>query len=238
MIRLNKYLASIGIASRRQIDTLISQGKFTVNEKTAQLGQQIDPQKDKIMFGQKLIENQVFELEYLILNKPRGYLSTTKDTHTRKTILDLVKTKNRLYPIGRLDKESQGLILLTNDGDLTNHLTHPKFHISKTYQVTVLGKVTDSQLNKLQSGIELEDGLTKPTKTRIIKIGNRETILEMVLYEGKKRQIRRMCSSLHLFILKLERVALGPIKLENLSLGKSRKLTAEEIKKLSNSHAQ
>ncbi len=232
MIRLNKYLASIGIASRRQIDTLISQGKFSVNNSPAQLGQQIDPEKDLIKFGEKTINPQKTEFEYIILNKPKGYLSTTRDTHTRKTILDLVKSKNRLYPIGRLDKDSEGLILLTNDGNLAYRLTHPKFHISKTYHVTVLGRVTDSQLSQLQAGIELEDGLTKPTKTRIISIGKRETVLEMILFEGKKRQIRRMCASLHLFVLKLERVAIGPIKLENLSLGKSRQLKPEEIKKL------
>ena len=230
-IRLNKYLASLGIASRRQADELIKQGKIRVNHQVVtQMGTKIDPDKDLVEFEGKKLEPET--KTYLIYHKPKGVLSTTKDTHHRPTILDKVKYKVRLYPVGRLDKDSEGLILLTNDGDLAYRLTHPKFHIPKTYEVTILGQIKLDQIEKLQTGIQLEDGLSKPTKTTIIQKSARHSILEMILFEGRKRQIRRMMASLHLHILSLKRVAIGPILLGELKVGQNRALTTLEIKSL------
>jgi len=232
-IRINKYLSSLGIASRRAIDEMINQKQITINNVIAFPGQKIDPNSDQIHINHQLVKTQTPKLEYILLNKPKGYLSSTRGFKNQKTILDLIHSSNRLYPIGRLDKDSQGLIILTNDGDLTQKLTHPRYHIPKTYHITILGKVQNDQLQKLKSGIPLEDGLTQPAQVKIIKENYpHNTILEIILYEGRKRQIRRMCAHLHLFIQKLERVAIGPIQIQNLNLGKSRNLTSAEIKQL------
>jgi 23S rRNA pseudouridine2605 synthase len=235
-IRINKYLASIGVASRRKVDELIDQEKISVNNKILkEKGYKIDPQKDEIKVDGKIVtltDNK--ECIYIILNKPQGVVSTTADTHNRHTILDLVKSQTRLFPVGRLDQDSRGLILLTNDGNLTYKLTHPKYHIAKTYLVKILGKVKLSQIEKLRIGIELEDGLTQPAKVKIVAQKQHQTILEIKLFEGKKRQIRAMCSALHLHVQDLQRIAIGTIKLGDLTEGKWRNLNAEEIKSLKN----
>ncbi|HGJ64552.1 TPA: rRNA pseudouridine synthase [bacterium] len=231
-IRLNKYLANLGVASRRRIESYIDQGKITVNgEIITQQGTKVDPAKDQItVFGKPISKPQAFT--YIILNKPKGIIATARDTHNRITVLDIVKSDVRLYPVGRLDQDSEGLILLTNDGDLTYKLTHPKFHIPKTYQVTILGRVSPYKIELLENGIELEDGVTQPTQVKIITQSEHDTVIEIVLHEGKKRQIRRMCASLHLHILALKRISMGTLQLEDLPKGQHRQLTREEIKKL------
>ena len=231
LIRLNKYLANLGIASRRKIDEMIDYKQIMVNGKIVPQGIKIDPQKDKLTVNGRPVQTKQ-SLIYIILNKPKGIISTAIDTHNRQTVLDLVKFKERLYPVGRLDQDSQGLILLTNDGDLTYKLTHPKFHIPKTYHVSILGKVKQPDLFQLREGIELEDSKTAPADVKIIKQEPQKTILEMTLYEGKKRQIRRMAAALHLFITELKRVSMGSLKLENLEEGKYRTLTTVEVKNL------
>lgn len=232
-IRLNKYLASIGIASRRKIDDMISAGKIKVNEQLAIMGQKIDPEKDKISLNDQLLKIKDPNLIYILLNKPKGYISSTKDEENRPTILELVHITTRLYPIGRLDYNSEGLIILTNDGDLTQKLTHPKYHVEKTYIVDIFGIVTKEKLEKLANGIELEDGQkTKPAKVRILKQANGKTTLEFIISEGKKRQIRRMCSAVRFHILKLVRTKIGTIELGTLKSGKWRRLSKQEVEKL------
>jgi 23S rRNA pseudouridine2605 synthase len=232
-IRINKFLANLGIASRRKIDEMIEGGKISVNNQLAKPGDKVNPQKDKIVVNGKNLEiPKDKNYTYIILNKPKGYISTTSDTHDRQTILNLINSYERLYPVGRLDQDSQGLILLTNDGDLAYKLTHPKFHVSKTYEVTLLGNTKKSKLDQLRSGVKLEEGLTQPTKVKILSQTNNETIIEIVLFEGKKRQIRRMCAALHLFVIELKRVKLGPIKLGKLEEGHFRHLNSQETKDL------
>lgn len=229
-IRLNKYLASIGLASRRKITELIKKEKVKVNNLiTIEPGVKINPQKDKITFDGNDIVSKNTRLTYLILNKPKGIISTASDEMGRKTVLSLVNTKDRLYPVGRLDSESVGLILLTNDGELTNKLTHPRYHINKTYHVLITGKVPQGKLNTLRRGVILKDGKTASAEVRIVMNNIKSTLFEIVLHEGKNRQIRRMCAALKLNIISLKRVAIGPIELGNLKPGESRPLTDAEI---------
>lgn len=231
-MRINKYLASLGVASRRKIDEMVEDGIIRVNGKIPKLGDQIEPQKDKIEInGQEIKSNE--KLAYIILNKPAGYTSTAAKIKGEKNVLELVKSNIRLYPVGRLDKDSTGLIILTNDGELTQKITHPKFHIPKTYEVLLLGNVSDTQLEMMRKGIKLEDGVTKPADVVVIKKNPpNNTLIQMTLYEGKKRQIRRMTAALHLHIIDLKRTSIGPIKLGNVPLGKYRNLTLEEISNL------
>lgn len=231
-MRINKYLASIGIASRRKVDELIEEERVKINGKTANLGDQVDPQKDIVeVDGEKVGEKE--KLVYIVINKPQGYTSTAAHIKGEKSVLELVNSNVRLYPVGRLDRDSTGLILLTNDGELALKLTHPKFHVPKTYEVKVLGNVTKTQLEMIEKGIKLEEGTTKPSKVQIkTQSLPHHSILEITLFEGKKRQIRRMLSTLHLHVLELKRISVGPVKLGNLQVGKYRNLTQEELSKL------
>jgi len=246
-IRLNKYLAHLGIASRRTIDEYISQGKIKVNGKTnIKLGTKIEPNTDVIEVNGKKIANKTEDLTYVILNKPRGVLSTASDEMGRISVLDLVNDTNRsqqpttnnqqlnsrLYPVGRLDKDSHGLILLTNDGDLSYKLTHPKYHVAKIYRVKIRGFAHNETLAKIRRGVYLEDGKTARAKAKIIYRNSNETMLEITLFEGKKRQIRRMCSTLSITLLDLQRIAIGPINLGELQMGKWRKLAENEVESL------
>lgn len=250
-MRINKFLAQAGIASRRKVDELIYEGRVTVNGKRASLGQEIKSDDKVLVDGREIQKLQ--EPVYIILNKPKGITSTVYDPHARRTVLDLVKysssaseksksdsshirsnNNTRLFPVGRLDQESTGLILLTNDGELANRLTHPKFHIPKTYEVAILGEVSQNQISNIESGIFLEEGKTAPAKVEVIYKSAHKTILNVTIYEGRKRQIRRMTSSLHLHILSLKRISIGPILLGNLPSGKFRNLTAGELKALKN----
>ncbi|KKR51342.1 MAG: Pseudouridine synthase [Candidatus Curtissbacteria bacterium GW2011_GWA1_40_16] len=231
-MRINKYLASIGIASRRKVDELIGESRVKINGKTASLGDHADPQKDIVeVDGRKVGEKE--KLVYIALNKPEGYTSTAAHIKGEKSVLELIKSSVRLYPVGRLDKDSTGLILLTNDGELAQKLTHPKFHIPKTYEVKVLGSVSKTQIEMMEKGIKLEEGATKPAKVQIKSESlPHHSILEITLYEGKKRQIRRMLATLHLHVLELKRTSVGPVKIGNLQVGKYRTLTEEELFKL------
>lgn len=230
-IRINKYLAQQGVASRRAADQLITQGKVLVNGHPAKLGEKIDPDTDKIEVNGLSVQSEV-QLEYIALNKPKGFVSTTSDEFNRRKVTDLVPSKNRLFPVGRLDEDSHGLILLTNDGALAQRLTHPKFHLPKTYHLVIQGMVSDYQLDKLQHGIWLKEGKTLPTKVKILASKDNRTTLEMILFEGRNRQIRRMCGKLNLQLLDLARIAIGQVKLGSLKLGESRALTTEEVESL------
>lgn len=231
-IRLNKYLASQGVASRRKIDQMVSENRILINNSPATLGQKIDPQKDIIKVGHKVISYQPPKLTYIILNKPKGYLSTTRDDRSRPTVTSLVKSPTRLFPVGRLDIQSTGLILLTNDGPLTLKLTHPRYHLPKVYLAIFLGEVSLSKIENMRRGIELDDGRTAPSQVEFFESKSNHTTLKITLFEGKKRQIRRMAAALHLHLVFLHRISLGPIEIGNLALGQSRPLTQAEINQL------
>ena len=188
-IRLNKYLASIGIASRRQVDQFIDQGLIKVNNKIATQGIKIEPDKDQITVNGQPIKNTTQQFEYYILNKPLGVITTVKDNLGRPTAVSLIKTKTRVFPVGRLDQDTEGLLLLTNDGELTNLLTHPRYHLPKTYQLTLMHAPPAAALAKLSHGVKLTDGMTAPAEVQLIE-SSPATIL-LTIYEGRNRQIRR-----------------------------------------------
>lgn len=231
-IRLDKYIANSGIVSRRKVKELIKNGEVLINgEGAKEQGQRIDPEKDKVeVLGKKLKKNANYN--YVILNKPLGVLSAAFDPEGRTTVTSLVKSNIRLYPVGRLDADSIGLILLTNDGELTHKLTHPKFHIPKTYEVLVKGKVSEYKLNLLRNGVVLKDGITSKAQVKILEEFKFTTKMELIIYEGRNRQIRRMCGKLELEVLELKRVKIGSIELANLAPGKNRTLSQKEINSL------
>lgn len=235
-VRLNKYLSSQGIASRRKVDELILQRKVEVNSEIVKdLGVKIDPEKDKVCVNGKVVQQEASSFVYLALNKPKGVISTASDEHGRKSVVDLVNLPLRLYPIGRLDGQSTGLILLTNDGVLANKLTHPKFHIPKTYLVVIEGYVPDQVLNQFREGVNLKDGKTLPAQVKIINRTKNLVSLEVILHEGRNRQIRRMCAALNLQLRELKREAIGPIGLKDLKIGQWRELSKEEVDSLRSS---
>lgn len=232
MIRLNKYLSQQGLASRRQADTLISQGKVLVNDQPAKLGTTIDPDKDTVKFLGKVVASNKPELETYLVYKPLGYVSTTSDPQGRPTVTSLVKSSTRLYPIGRLDQDSEGLILLTNDGDLAYRLTHPKHHVPKTYHALVTGNVTPAKLNRLRRGVMLKDGRTAPAQIEVIRPQGNKSLLSITIFEGRNRQIRRMFSTQKLEVEKLKRVSIGELELGDLKPGNSKKLDTKDLSSL------
>lgn len=232
MIRLNKYLSQQGLASRRQADTLISQGKVLVNDQPAKLGTTIDPDKDTVKFLGKVVVSNKPELETYLVYKPLGYVSTTSDPQGRPTVTSLVKSSTRLYPIGRLDQDSEGLILLTNDGDLAYRLTHPKHHVPKTYHALVTGNVTPAKLNRLRRGVMLKDGRTAPAQIEVIRPQGNKSLLSITIFEGRNRQIRRMFSTQKLEVEKLKRVSIGELELGDLKPGNSKKLDTKDLSSL------
>ncbi len=232
-VRINKYIADCGVTSRRGADALIAEGVVTVNGHILrELGMQIDPDVAVVKVRGVQIGLAEKKLIYVAVNKPVDYVSTVKDVFADKTVLDLFSTKERVYPVGRLDKDSEGLLLLTNDGDLSLKLTHPRYGVPKTYHVLVVGKAIPEALNKMKSGVLLEDGYAKALSTQVLSHGSFGVWIEVVLLEGKKREIRRMCAALHLHVVRLIRVAIGEVRLGDLKDGAWRMLSEVEIKKL------
>jgi 23S rRNA pseudouridine2605 synthase len=236
--RLQKIMARAGIGSRRACEEIILQGRVKVNGQTVtQLGTRADPTRDKIVIdGQPLTTDEA--LVYLILHKPPGYLSTTVDPYGRPTVMELCSVPQRIYPVGRLDKDSEGLLLLTNDGPLTQRLTHPRYQHEREYQVLVQGQPGRQALRALRQGVTLEDGKTSPAQVHLIQnkaalLGT--TWLSIVLREGRKRQIRRMCAAVDHPVQRLIRVRMGPLHLGDLKPGEHRRLTRQEIKTLRDS---
>lgn len=223
-IRINKFLSEAGICSRRKADKYIKKGIVKINNKIAEQGSKINPEKDKIYFKNKLIKQK--KLIYIILNKPKGYVSSLKHKG-KKTILELVKAKERIYPVGRLDENSRGLLLLTNDGDLTLKLTHPRYKHEKEYIIQTEKEVPNYILTKLKKGVKLIEGKTQPCKIKKLN----KSKYKIILKEGKKRQIRRMFRYFHYKVTDLKRTRILNLKL-NLKQGKYRHLTKNEIKKL------
>lgn len=228
-IKLQKYFSDCGILSRRAAEEEIKQGKVTVNGEVAFLGMRIFPDVDVVVYKGARVLAQSKEKLYILLNKPRGIVTTLSDEKGRPTVLSLISGLGaRVYPVGRLDIDSDGLLLLTNDGALTNKLTHPRHKIPKIYNVTVKGEVTEGALTLLSSPLVIDGYKIQPVEIEIIKKEPSQTILKMTLYEGRNRQIRKMCALADLKITRLTRVALGNIALGSLEVGKWRFLTKSE----------
>ncbi|MEG6616260.1 pseudouridine synthase [Peptococcaceae bacterium 1198_IL3148] len=228
--RLQKFLAHAGVASRRKCEEMILEGRVKVNGKIIkELGTKVDPSKDKVLVDGKAVKQ--FEKKiYLKVNKPRGYVSTVEDDKGRKTVLDLLENiTERVYPVGRLDYDSEGLLLLTNDGELTYALTHPKHEIGKTYRARVKGIPSVEKLEQLANGIELEDGITAPAKVFLTHVLNGNALLEITIHEGRNRQVRRMCEKIGHPVIRLVRTRIGPLELRNLGSGEVKKLTPREL---------
>ena len=232
-VRLQKYISECGITSRRKAEELIESRFVKVNGRVAKLGDKIDPRKDLVTVHGKPIRNESEKI-YIVINKPRGYLTSVTDDRDRKCVTDLTKTiKERIYPVGRLDKDSEGMLLMTNDGEFANMMMHPRSKIGKTYRVTVRGKVTDEITTKLTEGVVLDDGIkTLPCEISVMESAEDRTVLSIILYEGRNRQIRRMCEAVDLRVIRLKRTAISTLKLGMLKPGKWRELTEKEITKL------
>ncbi len=237
LIRLQKMLSECGVASRRKSEDLIRMGKVKVNGKIASIGDKIDPYNDKVtVSGRKVTYTARPSFRYIMLNKPRGVLTTMSDERGRRCVADLIRDiPERVYPVGRLDKDSEGLLLLTNDGEFANHLMHPKKHINKVYRVSVRPDVTDEQVERLSSGVVIDGRMTAPAGVRVVSRDKKEgkAVLEIVIHEGRNRQIRKMCDAVGLSVSRLKRTAIGAVKLGGLKLGMYRDLSEPEVKKLS-----
>lgn len=232
-MRLQKYLAASGIASRRKCEELILEGKIEVNGKVVlELGTKVNPQLDKVKYNSKIVKIEEEKI-YILLNKPIGYVTTSKEQFGRDKVLDLVKVNKRIVPVGRLDMYTSGALILTNDGDFVNKLTHPKNEINKTYNATVVGIVTQEEIEKLKSGVEIEDGyITKPAKVKILKIDEEKNVsrIQITIHEGRNRQVRKMCEAINKRVLALHRCKIGNIDVKDLKLGQWRYLSEKEIK--------
>ncbi len=236
MERLQKVMAKAGVASRRRSEELILRGHVEVDGKTVrEMGIRIDPSVSEIrVFGKEISVKAT--REYLILNKPTGYLTTVKDPYNRPTVMQLVgDPEYGLFPVGRLDQNTTGLLILTNDGDLAYRLTHPKHKVAKVYEVEVRGIPDPKAIWRLRNGVLLEDGKTRPARVNIVKRGPISSILTITISEGKKRQVRRMCQAINHPVLKLNRQAVGPIELGDLKPGQWRYLEDRELAKLKDS---
>ena len=231
-MRINKFLSSLGIASRRAIDKYIEEGRIKVNGVIASTGIDIT-EDDEIYIDNKKIETKrIEEKVYFMLNKPLEVLSASSDDRGRKTVVDLIKTDKRIFPIGRLDYMTSGLILLTNDGELFNRLVHPKSEIYKKYYIKVFGEVKKEEIEELKKGVLLEDGKTLPAKVSGIKYDKNKTSMYISIREGRNRQIRRMIEKFGYKVLMLRREKIGELSLADLKEGKYRELTREEIEYL------
>ena len=232
--RLQKYLANCGVASRRKCEEYILQGKVKVNgEIVTELGTKINTEADIIEFENKSVKQNIKHV-YILLNKPIGYVTTSDDQFGRDTVLDLVKVRERIVPVGRLDMYTSGALILTNDGDFVYKVTHPKHEINKTYTVTIKGIVQNSEVEQLRKGVKIEDYTTKPATVKILKTDVEKDIsrLEITIHEGKNRQVRKMCEAVGRKVLALHRSKIGNIGVKDLELGKWRYLTTKEVEQL------
>jgi 23S rRNA pseudouridine2605 synthase len=230
--RLHKVLAQAGVASRRKCEELIAAGRVKVNGEIVTIpGRKVDPHSDHIEVDGKAIQLPSDHV-YFLLNKPVGYVSTVRDPQGRPTVMDLLPVRRRVYPVGRLDIDSEGLILLTDDGELAQRLTHPSYEHEKEYQVLVDGRPTARTLRHLRDGIELEDGYTWPAEVAVLRREDNGTWLRFVIHEGRKRQLRRMCKAVGHPARRLIRVRMGPLTLGNLPPGQHRSLTPKERERL------
>lgn len=233
-IRIQKIIADSGMCSRRRAEELIAAGLVTVNGRPCSLGDKADPMNDLIRVEGEEIAAERAEKRYIMLNKPRGYVTSMADEMGRKIASDLLTdVHERVYPVGRLDRNSEGLLIFTNDGELANDIMHPSRHVSKTYRVTIDGMVNEGQLSQLMSGVELDDGVkTLPCTVEVLSEAPDRTVLRFVIKEGRNRQIRRMCAAVGLEVGRLRRTAVGGVKLGMLKPGEYRDLTKDELRSL------
>jgi 23S rRNA pseudouridine2605 synthase len=237
--RIQKILSTAGICSRREAEELILEGKVRVNGHVVEeLGQKADPENDVIKVGNRVVGRQSPEVKnarktYLLLNKPKGCVTTTKDPQGRKTVMELLgHVGQRVYPVGRLDYDTEGLLILTNDGDFANSIMHPSKEVQKTYEVKVKGVMGDAELRHMATGVRLVDGMTAPAKVRKMKLAESNSWIEITIHEGRNRQVRRMCEALGHPVQKLKRTKVGPVGTKGLPVGTYRELTPGEIKAL------
>lgn len=231
--RLQKVISHAGIASRREAERLIIEGRVAVNGSiVTQLGTKVDPTCDKVKVDGKLVKSFP-EKVYIVVNKPVGCVSTLKDPQERPVVTDLLGSiTTRVFPVGRLDYDAEGLLLLTNDGELAHRLQHPRYRISRTYEVKVKDIPTDDELSRVRKGIQLEDGVTLPAKVTFLKKAVKNCWLKITIYEGRNKQVKRMCTAIGHPVMKLKRVKIGPLGLGSLSQGQYRHLVKDEVKKL------
>ncbi len=232
-LRINKFLAECGIASRRAAEELILSNKVKINGKPANLGDKVVPGKDRVEVSGKRVALKPKAHVYLMLNKPRGYVTTMSDEKGRKCVAQLVKdVKGRVFPIGRLDMLSEGLLLFTDDGEFANRLTHPRFHIGKTYKVVIKGELTDEDIVAFREGIELDGEKTAPADIHVGDVKEGRQTFHLTIFEGKNREIRRMCEARGIEVLRLKREKMGNLSLGLLPCGKYRYLNEKDIKKI------
>ncbi|MGN0557795.1 MAG: pseudouridine synthase [Acutalibacteraceae bacterium] len=233
-VRLQKFLSECGVCSRRKAEELIIGGKVRVNGRIASIGDKIQPRSDKVTVGGTPVTSKGIERRYIMLHKPRGFVTTMSDERDRKCVKMLTEdVGERVYPVGRLDKNSEGLLLMTNDGGFANMMMHPSCHVPKTYRVTVRPPLTDEQLVALTEGVVLDDGYkTHPADVTVAVSEAERIVMIITIYEGKNRQIRRMCEAVGLELIRLKRIAVGEVRLGMLAQGKWRDLTEQEIRSL------
>lgn len=230
--RLQKYLARCGVASRRKCEELILDGRVAVDDAIAnELGVKVEPEKQEVKVDGKVVAPEERKV-YIALNKPTGYVTTVKDEKGRKTVVDLIDVHERIYPIGRLDYDTSGLLLLTNDGELYNKIIHPRSEKNKTYVAEVKGHPTDSELERFRNGLDIGDHVTSKARIRIVRKHKETCVVEIIIHEGKNRQVRRMCQAISHPVITLERVQVAGISLGNLKPGQWRHLEEEEIESL------
>ena len=230
--RLQKMLAECGIASRRKAEEMIAAGRVAVNGVRAQIGDKVDVKKDKVTVDGQRVQT-VDEKVYIMVHKPRGYLTSMSDDRGRKCVSELVEELPvRLFPIGRLDKDSEGLLLMTNDGDFANRLMHPRYHKPKTYHVKLAGEIEPEKVQRLSEPMDIDGYMTKPAEVSLITRKKEYSVVAITLFEGRNRQIRKMCEKLSLHVLSLRRVSIGEVKLGDLRPGKWRYLTKSQVQML------
>ncbi|MBQ1876656.1 MAG: rRNA pseudouridine synthase [Selenomonas sp.] len=230
--RLQKIISQAGIASRRAAEQLIAAGRVTVDGRAAVLGEKADPAAQRIAVDGKPLPRAERHVYYL-LHKPTGYISTARDERGRRTVLDLLpEVRERIYPVGRLDGDTSGLLLITNDGTLMNGLLHPRYEVSKTYVAQVAGQVTEQSLEQLRRGLQLEDGMTAPAKARLLGSRGGLSKVEVTIHEGRNRQVRRMFSAIGCDVRKLKRVRFAFLSLKDVAVGQHRPLTPKEVDRL------
>ncbi len=234
-IRIHKIMADSGFCSRRKAEELIKQGRVKVNGHPVKLGDKASTRDLITVDGQRIYVPKKKNFVYIMLNKPRGYVTTVSDEKERRCVMDLLEdVETRVYPVGRLDRNSEGLLLFTNDGEFANSIMHPSKHIAKTYRVTVRPDINDDQLVKLSSGVEIDGKMTLPATVNVLEKQAGRVVMTITIKEGRNRQIRRMCEAVGLEVARLRRISIGPLKLGMLKPGDYRELTAEELRAIRN----
>lgn len=238
-VRIQKALSDCGYTSRRNAEELVRQGRIKINGRKAEIGAAVNPNRDIITVdGERVYTGGKKTRVYIALNKPRGYVTSLKDELGRKTVDELVAdVGTRVYPVGRLDKNSEGLLIMTNDGQFANFMMHPKYKVEKVYRVTVKNSVTDEQVTDLASGVVIDDRRTEPCEVIVLEKANERSVMQITLREGRNRQIRKMCESVGLTVSRLKRISVGPVRLGVLQPGEYRYLTAREIELLTSRFA-